>query len=164
MRRRFPVAVAALFLTSVDTRALSESIQGRSRPVPAVHVAGSGVDHLDTAIVHSKKDTPTGMIQKSTETVDLEGSLNGRSCFTREPSSAHLKRPTSSAIITKWMTSATSDGQESARCGLDAPVIRTGYSLNVRSGNSARYAGAVFKPRSVVPVQQARPFGGIFQA
>jgi hypothetical protein len=48
-------------------------------PAPStVQVAGSGVDHLDTAIVHSKQDTPTGLIQRSTETVDLTGDLNGR--------------------------------------------------------------------------------------
>ena len=60
------VVAAALSATSVD------------RPVKAVHVTGTGVDHLDTAIVHSKHDTPTGMIQKSTETVDLDGGLKGR--------------------------------------------------------------------------------------
>jgi hypothetical protein len=43
-----------------------------------VPVSGTGVDRLDTAIVHSKTDTATGMIQRSTETVDLGGSLNGR--------------------------------------------------------------------------------------
>ena len=43
-----------------------------------VHVAGTGVDHLDTALVHSKQETPTGLIQKSTEIVELDGSLKGR--------------------------------------------------------------------------------------
>ena len=49
-----------------------------AHPNPTVPVAGSGVDRLDTAIVHSKEDTPGGMIQHSTETVDLTGDLNGR--------------------------------------------------------------------------------------
>jgi hypothetical protein len=44
----------------------------------AVQVSGSGVDFLTTAIVHSKETTATGMIQKSTETVELTGDLRGR--------------------------------------------------------------------------------------
>jgi len=43
-----------------------------------VQVAGSGVDFLNSAIVHSTETTPTGMIQKSTETVELNGGLRGR--------------------------------------------------------------------------------------
>jgi hypothetical protein len=41
-------------------------------------VAGSGVDLLNGAVVHSKTPTPTGLIQKSTEIVELNGDLNGR--------------------------------------------------------------------------------------
>ena len=36
------------------------------------------MDHLDTAIIHSQEDTALGMIQKSTEIVDLAGDLKGR--------------------------------------------------------------------------------------
>ena len=43
-----------------------------------VHVAGSGVDELSGAIVHSKQPTSTGVIQRSTETVELTGDLRGR--------------------------------------------------------------------------------------
>ena len=53
---------------------------GREGP-PAgrtVQVGGSGVDLLNGAIVHSRKTTPYGMIQKSTETVELDGDLHGR--------------------------------------------------------------------------------------
>jgi hypothetical protein len=46
-----------------------------ARTVP---VAGSGVDFLNTAIVHSKEITETGMIQQSTEIVELNGDLKGR--------------------------------------------------------------------------------------
>lgn len=41
-------------------------------------VAGTGVHYLTTAIVHSAQPTQTGMIQTSTETVDLIGDLTGR--------------------------------------------------------------------------------------
>ena len=58
------VAVAALLFPHPDTR--------------IVQVAGDGIDHLTTAIVHSKEDTAGGMIQRSTETVELHGDLTGR--------------------------------------------------------------------------------------
>ncbi|HEX6324516.1 MAG TPA: hypothetical protein VFZ36_12380 [Vicinamibacterales bacterium] len=41
-------------------------------------VTGSGVHYFTTAVVHSTQPTPTGMIQRSTETVDLTGDLTGR--------------------------------------------------------------------------------------
>lgn len=41
-------------------------------------VSGSGVHHFTTAIVHSNEPTPGGMIQRSTETVDLNGDISGR--------------------------------------------------------------------------------------
>ena len=46
-----------------------------ARTVP---VTGSGVDFLNTAIVHSKEITETGMTQQSTEIVELNGDLKGR--------------------------------------------------------------------------------------
>ena len=52
--------------------------EGPDSKVRSVQVAGSGTDLLNGAIIHSKKDTPTGMIQKSTETVELKGDLIGR--------------------------------------------------------------------------------------
>jgi hypothetical protein len=41
-------------------------------------VAGSGVHFMTTVIVHSSEPTETGMIQRSTETIDLTGDLTGR--------------------------------------------------------------------------------------
>lgn len=46
--------------------------------IKTVQVAGSGFDALNTALIHSKVMTPTGMIQKSTETVELTGDLKGK--------------------------------------------------------------------------------------
>jgi len=60
-----PIVASVLLLTTVD------------RPT-TIQVSGSGFDRLDTAIVHSTENTSTGMIQKSTETVELSGSLKGR--------------------------------------------------------------------------------------
>jgi hypothetical protein len=44
----------------------------------AVAVAGSGIDHLTTAVIHSLRGKPHGTIQQSTEIVDLAGDLVGR--------------------------------------------------------------------------------------
>ena len=41
-------------------------------------VSGSGVHFLTTAIVHSAIPTATGLIERSTETVELTGDLKGR--------------------------------------------------------------------------------------
>ena len=43
-----------------------------------LHVTGTGTDLLNGAIVHSKKSTATGEIQKSTEIVELQGDLKGK--------------------------------------------------------------------------------------
>ena len=43
-----------------------------------VAVAGTGIDHLTSAVVHSTKPTPTGIVRLSTEIVELSGDLNGR--------------------------------------------------------------------------------------
>ena len=43
-----------------------------------VQVSGTGTDLLNAAIVHSKKPTATGVIQRSTEIVELSGDLTGR--------------------------------------------------------------------------------------
>ena len=64
------LAAAALVVTPFHNPAASESV--------TVDVAGTGVDLLNTAIVHSEQTTPTGMIQKSTQTVELTGGLTGR--------------------------------------------------------------------------------------
>jgi hypothetical protein len=43
-----------------------------------VQVNGTGTDLLDGTIVHSKKPTATGVIQRGTEIVELSGDLNGK--------------------------------------------------------------------------------------
>jgi hypothetical protein len=43
-----------------------------------VQVSGTGTDLLNGTIVHSKKPTATGVIQRGTEIVDLSGDLNGK--------------------------------------------------------------------------------------
>jgi hypothetical protein len=65
----FVTSAAALVLNSVGHKPSSRA---------TIAVSGTGIDHLVGAVVHSKLNTSTGTIQKSTEIVDLEGDLRGR--------------------------------------------------------------------------------------
>ena len=73
------VALTALFINAGDTLVVGESAAARSdRGIATLKVAGNGFDDLKNAIVHRQKPTPTGMIQQSTEIVELYGDLRGR--------------------------------------------------------------------------------------
>ena len=83
--RTLALAVTILFgcvlvpATAVFPRAsvrAGAAVQVESETVQPV--SGSGVHFLTTAIVHSSTPTATGLIQRSTETVDLTGDLTGR--------------------------------------------------------------------------------------
>src|SRR4051812_39244013 len=79
--RRTIAAAAALALMNSGF-ACAQNTNGASpishNGTTRIAVAGTGVDLLTTALIHSKDNTPTGMIQKSTEIVELKGDLNGR--------------------------------------------------------------------------------------
>jgi len=62
---------------AISAAAFGSAHEGRAA-TRTVHVTGSGTDELSRAIVHSKQPTPTGIIQRSTETVELSGDLHGR--------------------------------------------------------------------------------------
>ena len=75
--------VHALLVFAIATALQTASAQSLARDsaFPAertVQVAGDGVDLLNGAIVHSIERTDTGMVQRSTETVELFGDLRGR--------------------------------------------------------------------------------------
>lgn len=77
--RALVVACAALFISAGETGAVGDAATARHhRGTTTVKVAGSGVDDLNHALVHWKKSTPTGLIQQSTEIVELTGDLRGR--------------------------------------------------------------------------------------
>src|SRR5689334_2036369 len=61
------------FVTSVPIASADQTRTNR-----ALEVRGTGMDLLNGAVVHSKKSTPTGEVQRSTEIVVLEGDLKGR--------------------------------------------------------------------------------------
>ena len=73
MIRAIPVLTIAFVIASgrpaTCTAAPAENV---------IRVSGTGVDNLNTALVHSKVVSATGLTQKSTEIVELSGDLNGR--------------------------------------------------------------------------------------
>ena len=72
-------AIAAALIGAPDAPALPAVDDAALRiGARTVQVAGTGVDLLTTAIVHSTELTATGKVQKSTETVELRGDLHGR--------------------------------------------------------------------------------------
>ena len=73
------VALTTLLITAGEARTVGESAAAPSPQGPrTVKVAGSSFDDLNRAIVHGQTPTPTGMIQQSTEIVELAGDLRGR--------------------------------------------------------------------------------------
>jgi hypothetical protein len=65
-------------LATAGVRAGADSTTPGSRETTVVKVAGTGYDDLKNAIVHWKKTTATGLVQQSTEIVELDGDLRGR--------------------------------------------------------------------------------------
>jgi hypothetical protein len=80
------LATIVLVPLSLDSCAASAAAQAGAAPIraatDAVRVAGTGFDDLKNAIVHWKKPTATGMVQQSTEIVELNGDLTGGSSIT----------------------------------------------------------------------------------
>jgi hypothetical protein len=65
--------IAAFLLASGGTAIADEAERNRT-----VQVSGTGTDLLNSAVVHSKKPTDTGTIQRGTEIVELTGDLIGK--------------------------------------------------------------------------------------
>ena len=73
----FRCILAGAALLATNSAAMCAQARQAVAPVSngttTIAVSGSGVDQLTTAIIHSKENVPNGMIQKSTEIVDLTG-------------------------------------------------------------------------------------------
>jgi hypothetical protein len=65
---------APVFACEADTP-VAASMHQTSRTIP---VSGSGVHYFNTAIIHSVVPTANGIVQRSTDTVELGGDLTGR--------------------------------------------------------------------------------------
>ena len=68
----------AAWVSPVALAAGAEGSPGIDRGYEWVVVAGSGVHFFSSAIIHSAEQTATGKVQRSTETVELSGDLQGR--------------------------------------------------------------------------------------
>jgi hypothetical protein len=73
-----PGALGIALLASAASLVATANSGEHHAATRTVHVTGSGIDELSGAIVHSKQSTSTGVIQRSTETVELTGDLRGR--------------------------------------------------------------------------------------
>ena len=87
MRLRFTACASAVVLAcafGVSTNVLVPTIAADSAnavvaaPSATHPVAGSGVHLFTSSVIHSQELTPTGMIQRSTDIVELSGDLKGR--------------------------------------------------------------------------------------
>lgn len=70
---RLPILILAAML---GTDALADD--GERAGYEWIPVSGTGIHYFTTALIHSKEPTPTGHIQRSTDTVELDGDLKGR--------------------------------------------------------------------------------------
>jgi hypothetical protein len=76
--RAVPALAAVLACSAVPRSPLAAAQPSPGADGPGLPVSGRGVHLFSTAIVHSKEATPNGRVQRSTETVELEGDLVGR--------------------------------------------------------------------------------------
>lgn len=74
----FFVLIALAVAIAGGSAAHGDAAKDAQNGTRTVRVAGSGVDHLHTALVHSEQPTSTGSVKQSTETVELTGDLTGR--------------------------------------------------------------------------------------
>lgn len=63
--------------SSVEAGETAEASAAPAARWEAIQVAGSAVHYFTTAIIHSQEPTDTGMIQRSTEIIELSGDLSG---------------------------------------------------------------------------------------
>jgi hypothetical protein len=79
MRGLRGMAAKAVFLVATIAGTIgSSALADESIAKRSIRVSGTGTDLLNGSIVHSKKPTATGVIQRGTEIVDLSGDLNGK--------------------------------------------------------------------------------------
>ena len=65
-----------------STTVYSDDIDNRAgKGFAWVDVSGTAIHFVTEAIIHSQRNTPNGMVQRSTDTVELQGDLEGRALF-----------------------------------------------------------------------------------
>lgn len=76
--RPFPRALSSAIVLACATVSYAHIPARDETPAITQAVSGSAVHFFTTAIIHSQQPTETGMIQRSTEIVELSGDLRGR--------------------------------------------------------------------------------------
>src|SRR5271167_5237276 len=71
-------ARGVFFVATITVAIGSAAIADEPIVKRTVQVSGNGTDLLNGTIIHSKKPTATGVIQRGTEIVELSGDLNGK--------------------------------------------------------------------------------------
>ena len=130
------VALTSTCISASEAQSLGVAAQAEKHSgATVVKVAGNGVDHLNGALVHWQTPTPTGLIQQSTEIVDLDGDLQGRVLY-------HV---TSVFDFVKGMLVNTGDQVFSGTIAGSAPVMihddRFRFDINLVTGEES---GQVF--------------------
>lgn len=72
------VKVILFTMIAVAVHGTASAGQNSGQGYRWVPVSGTGTHYFTTAMIHSSQQTPTGMIQRSTDIVELEGDLKGR--------------------------------------------------------------------------------------
>lgn len=72
------LAALAMVCTGLGDGNIVEGSAAAARADRTISVSGNGFDDLANAIVHWQRPTPTGIVQQSTEVVELFGDLRGR--------------------------------------------------------------------------------------
>jgi hypothetical protein len=75
MRQLLAAFIAAVVLASAIR---SDARVPQDHPPVSRSVSGTAVHYFTTAIIHSQTPTATGMIQRSTDIIELTGDLHGR--------------------------------------------------------------------------------------
>ncbi len=70
--------LAAILLAMLAVQASADDGASEFERARWVPVSGTGVHLFSTAIIHSQTPTETGLIQRSTDIVELDGDLRGR--------------------------------------------------------------------------------------
>jgi hypothetical protein len=71
-------AIGALLVASMMMPLVGTAMADESGTTRNIQVGGTGTDLINGAVVHSKKPTATGVIQRGTEIVELTGDLTGK--------------------------------------------------------------------------------------
>ncbi|MDJ0939332.1 MAG: hypothetical protein QNJ00_06180 [Woeseiaceae bacterium] len=78
MHKKLTHSIVAILAACLTSTAVADDKKDCDKDARWVPVSGTGIHYFSTAIVHSERTKPNGKVQRSTETIDLSGDLEGR--------------------------------------------------------------------------------------